>query len=146
MKPNSRDPSKISGRLLRDLEACYINSGDDRFAYAIEALKELFPPTGAGREREWDDFRLVMLWIQVNARLKAKPGTKIDAACEDIALRGGWLPGRSTSGSSIERRYHQEAVPFFERNPEEAAEAEQGAVALACVFQGQKLRLRKTNR
>ncbi|HEV8421759.1 MAG TPA: hypothetical protein VGQ40_00325, partial [Chthoniobacterales bacterium] len=74
-----------------------------RFLPAIEALEELFAAVRRGRKAKWDKFRLMLLWIYVEALMKTK-SMNVSSACAHLAKCGPRL-ALGNRESALVRRY-----------------------------------------
>jgi hypothetical protein len=115
--------SQDYGTLVRELELLYLTTRDIRLSAAIDALRELFPGAAdtplknkRGRKAKWDEFRLMILWIFVQAHVQSKMMT-VSAACAFIVQSGERLAVDNRSKGALERRYY-EAVKHLKTNPE----------------------------
>ena len=110
------------------LRRLFVETDDERFRSALEALEEHFPPKTRGRKKEWGDFELFILWIKVQATMRAD---NMDAAkaCAVLA-KLPLVDGRTNSGPRLESRYI-EATKMLRADPESRRDAESGAEALA---------------
>jgi hypothetical protein len=111
----------------------FLDTGDDRFARAIQAIEERFgAQPKRGRRTEWSEFEVLVLWILVQARVRAF-GHTISTACLNLSKTPHLLPvkGKRVSRRTLERVYHTKAVRFLKANATELAQAEAEVDAMA---------------
>jgi hypothetical protein len=123
----------------RELRRLYLETGDVRFANAIEAIADHFgDQANRGRRTEWTDFALMVLWIAVQARMRAFDLT-ISAACHHLAKHPGLLPIKRqvVSAGTLERVYHT-AVKRIEDSPDDFSEADTDADGLARILTSER--------
>lgn len=126
--------------LKQELKKLLLETGDPRFGPAIEALIDHFPAAPRrGPKREWNEFELMILWVYVQATMRAF-SLSISSACANLAKSPiGWMGGRRLSKSRIEARYH-EAVKYLANDQESRTEAESDVPAMTRIFSERRSR------
>jgi hypothetical protein len=126
-------------KIKRELKRLHRETSDGRFADAIKAIEERFGAAKRGRPKEWSEFELTVLWVLVQARVRAFKIT-ISAACKYLAEHPHLLPvkRRSVAAGTLERIYHTDAVTFLDGDSEEFRWADADANALARILKEQR--------